>query len=318
MNIDLSIVVPTMNRRALLEEAVNSIVPLTTTKQVEVIVADDGSTDGTSEFVRKHNLMNSPGGRAQLVLSATADRRGAQVARNRGMALARGRWVMFLDSDDVVVAGGVATLVEHLQGDPILDFAYGKIIRTDAQLNPLPGNPPIGKPFSDAPVEVAGWHWPISAVVYRKTYLAMVGPWNEALTGSQDWEYQARVKLAGGRGQFVDTVVGYWRQHDGSRVGTKSFRPDYARSVMIACDSILQHACKVGRCDGALEQRLAKKLILHALEFGANGYRAERHNCLRQAASCLPENSLLRSTIRVLALTPTIADGLLWKSLIRR
>jgi glycosyltransferase involved in cell wall biosynthesis len=315
-NIELSIIVPTMNRRALLEETLNSIIPLVIAGPVEVIVADDGSSDGTGEFIRKHSLTDSRDGRIQLVLSATTDRRGAQVARNRGLSLARGKLVMFLDSDDVVVPGGVDKLVERLQADSTLDYAYGKVIRTDEQLKPFPGDSSVGKPFSDAPVEMAGYHWHTMGAVYRRNYLEKVGPWNEALTGSQDWEYQARVKLAGGRGEFVDTVVGYWRHHGGARVGTKAFRPDYVRSVVIACDLILQQAREVGRCDNALERRLAKKLIVHALEWGANGYRAERNNCFRRAAAYLSEDSIFRRAIWLLPITPTIVDALLWKSLV--
>jgi hypothetical protein len=110
-----------------------------------------------------------------------------------------------------------------------------------------------------------------------------VGLWNLDLTGSQDWEYQARVKLFGGRGEFVDVLVGYWRQHTGGRVGTRSFRPDYVHSVMKACDSIHRHATQASKCDCALERRLAKKLIVHAIEWGANGYSQSKMDCLTQA-----------------------------------
>ena len=154
--------------------------------------------------------------------------------------------------------------------------------------------------------------------VYRKSYLERVGPWNEALTGSQDWEYQARVKLAGGRGQFVDMVVGYWREHAFGRVGTKTFRPDYVSSVMIACDSILQHAHKAGLCDRALERRLAKKLIIHALEWGANGYVNERRECLSQAIASLSVDPVFKIGIKCLQLCPASLDARFWNLLVKR
>jgi glycosyltransferase involved in cell wall biosynthesis len=315
VNIELSIVVPTMNRRVLLEEALNSILLEASDMPVEAIVADDGSTDDTPRLCRDLQRVYGP---ERVVVSRSENNLGAQAARNRGLRTATGKWVVFLDSDDVVVPSGVATLAEHLQQDSTLDYAYGKVIRTDEKLKPLPRNSLVGKPFCDGPVEVAGYHWHTMGAMYRRSYLAKVGPWNEALTGSQDWEYQARVKLAGGRGQFVDTLVGYWRHHGGSRVGARTFRPDYVRSVMIACNSILQRAREVGRCDRALEQKLAKKLIVHALELGANGYKSERQICLRQAAACLTEDSVLRGVMRLLPLTPTIADALLWKRLVRK
>jgi hypothetical protein len=154
--------------------------------------------------------------------------------------------------------------------------------------------------------------------IYRRSYLEKVGPWNEALTGSQDWEYQARVKLAGGQGRFVDAVVGYWRHHGGSRVGTQAFRPDYVRSVMLACDSILQHARQVGRCDRPLERRLAKKLILHALEWGANGHPNERRQCLTQAAQTVPGDRFYRALIQGLQCSSRFMDAWLWKKIVQK
>lgn len=279
---------------------------------MEVIIADDGSSDDTHSICQALQKLHGTG---HIVISRSEENLGAQAARNRGLRLASGELIMFVDSDDIVVPAGIEKLVKNFETDAKLDYAYGRVIQTDGQLKPLPGSLPVGESFTEVPVDVAGYHWHTMGALYRKSYLAKVGPWNEALTGSQDWEYQARVKLAGGRGQFVDAVVGYWRHHGGSRVGTKAFRPDYVRSVMLACDSILQHARRAGRCDRALERRLAKKLMVHALEWGANGHADERRRCLLQAAKILPGDLFYQIVIKCFQMSPACLDSRLWKTL---
>ena len=308
-----SIVCPTFNRSLLLRECIQSIFSGADTS-IEVIVTDDGSSDDTSSVCRE--LQEAFGGE-RIVISRSEENFGAQAARNRGLRLASGNLIGFVDTDDVVIPDGVERLVKCLQTDSTLDYAYGKVIRTDEQLKPLVGISPVGAPFSDAPAELAGYHWHTMGAIYRKSYLEKVGLWDEALTGSQDWEYQARVKLAGGRGQFIDAVVGYWRQHDGGRVGASAFRPDYVRSVMLACESILQHARKAARCDNALERRLAKKLIVHALEWGANGYTSERRQSFSQAANTLSGDRPFKIGIKFLQCSPAFMDGWLWHRLVK-
>jgi glycosyltransferase involved in cell wall biosynthesis len=312
MNIQLSIVMPTMNRPQLLQEAVSSVFLPGVGVKVEVIIADDGSTDDTAVVCQD---MIKRFGPDHVMISRTEQNLGAQVARNRGLQAARGGLVQFVDSDDVMAMEGVAKLVACLHANPSLDYAFGKVIQTDAQLKPLPGDSSVGAPFSNAPVEVAGYHWHTMGAIYRKSYLHQVGFWNEALTGSQDWEYQARAKLAGGRGLFVDTVVGYWRHHGGSRVGAKAFRPDYVRSVMLACDSILKKACQAGQCDRQLRRRLAKKLMVHALEWGANGYAKERRECLAQAASSVSNDWVFKTLVWSGQFSPLALDLRIWRAL---
>jgi glycosyltransferase involved in cell wall biosynthesis len=308
----LSIVIPTFNRAALVKECLISCSKLV--EIAELVVVDDCSTDGTRAVLDELAItLNEAGTRMRAFYPA--QNQGAPACRNIGLVHAQGKYVMFLDSDDVVIPSGIERLVEHLLGDSTLDYTYGKVIRTDGQLKPLPDDTPVGKPFSDTPSELAGYHWHTMGAMYKRSYLKNVGLWNEALSGSQDWEYQARVKLAGGRGQFIDTVVGYWRHHDGNRVGAKAFRPDYVRSVMIACDSILQNARKVGRCDNALERRLAKKLIVHALEWGANGHTSKRRECLLQAAGFLSDDRLYRTIASCVQISPVFMDSWLWKVL---
>jgi glycosyltransferase involved in cell wall biosynthesis len=279
----------------------------------EFILVDDGSTDGTLELAL---TLQERYGKDRIVVVPLGGNQGAQVARNRGMEQARGEMILFCDSDDVLVASGVKQLAQTLNQNPDLDYVYGKVVMTDANQKPLQGVDPIGSCFEDSPYEMAGYHWHTMGALYRKSYLEKVGPWNPALTGSQDWEYQARVKLAGGRGLYVDTLVGYWRQHEGGRVGARRFRPDYVRSVVTACDVILSGARAKGKCDRSLQRRLAKKLIIHALESGAHGDQSLRRDCLSHAATAVSSDLSFSIVIEGMQLTPSWFDGLFWNMLI--
>ena len=309
----ISLICPSYNRASFLEACVAPAVACGEL-EVEFLIVDDCSTDSTMEAVRRLQSLHSVEKIRHFRLEKNS---GAQVARNRGIAEARGGFLMFVDSDDMLVPEGVLQVLRHLQAEPDLDYAYGKVLMTDEALQPLPGKVPVGAAFEKVPVEVAGYHWHTMGPIYRRCCIEKVGPWNLDLTGSQDWEYQARVKLFGGRGEFVDALVGYWRQHTGGRVGTRSFRPDYVRSVMKACESIHTHARQAEKCDTALEQRLAKKLIVHAIEWGANGYRNEKTRCLRQATSTASGNFSLRLAAMVFWVCPKFVDRMLLKKIYR-
>ena len=312
MKTSLSVICPSYNRASFLEEC---ITPVMAIPNAEFVLVDDGSSDGTLELA--HSLQARYGDDRIVVISLGGNQ-GAQLARNRGIEMARGEMFLFCDSDDVLVASGVKELVETLTQNPDLDYAYGKVYITDASLSHLAGIAPIGCSFEDSAVEIAGYHWHTMGAIYRKGFLAKVGPWNPDLTGSQDWEYQARVKLADGKGLFVDTLVGYWRQHDGGRVGTKKFRPDYVRSVVTACDVILSGARANGKCDRSLQRRLAKKLIIHALESGAHGDLSLRRHCLSHAATAVASDLSFSLVIKGVQLTPSLFDGMIWNRILKK
>jgi len=88
----VSTVIPTYNRRAQVLGAIESVLRQTVSVD-EIIVVDDGSTDGTPELVRERF-----GSRVKVVQQKNA---GAAAARNRGIHEAQGKWIAFLDSDDL-------------------------------------------------------------------------------------------------------------------------------------------------------------------------------------------------------------------------
>ena len=85
---------------------------------------------------------------------------------------------------------------------------------------------------------------------------------------------------------------------------------------MVAFETILNLARQKGRCDSALEARLAKRIALVGLEWGANGFLAERKCCLEKAGSFLSASYPLRFAVLLARICPAWADGLAWRLLV--
>jgi glycosyltransferase involved in cell wall biosynthesis len=101
-----SIVIPTYNRAEFIEKAIRSVLSQTIT-DLEVIVVDDGSTDNTAEVVA---AIDDP--RISYHQKKNEER---AVARNTGVSLARGDYVSFLDSDDILYKDHLSTALEMIE-----------------------------------------------------------------------------------------------------------------------------------------------------------------------------------------------------------
>jgi glycosyltransferase involved in cell wall biosynthesis len=91
----VSVVIPTYNRAHFLERAVQSVLSQSHTG-VEVVVIDDGSEDGTPQLLDRLEARHEAG----TLRCRRIEHGGVSMARNRGIALSRGEWISFLDSDD--------------------------------------------------------------------------------------------------------------------------------------------------------------------------------------------------------------------------
>jgi glycosyltransferase involved in cell wall biosynthesis len=107
----ISVVMPTYNRAQFIEEALDSLVRQTTPPR-EVLVIDDRSTDDTEVRVRMHALQS------RLVYCRQPETRGASVARNTGVEMARGDTIVFLDSDDLLEPDHHETVLRILADAP--------------------------------------------------------------------------------------------------------------------------------------------------------------------------------------------------------
>ena len=125
----VSVIVPTFDRQHLISRALDSVLYQTYT-WLDLIVVDDGSTDGTYDWVRTHypkvKLLRQPN-------------QGVSAARNRGIAAARGDWIAFLDSDDVWCKSKIECQLEALAKEPQSRICHTDEIwiRNGVRVNPM-------------------------------------------------------------------------------------------------------------------------------------------------------------------------------------
>ncbi|MFO1412796.1 MAG: glycosyltransferase [Burkholderiales bacterium] len=114
-----SVVIPTYNRRHLLGAALDSVLGQGVS-ELEVIVVDDGSTDGTQAW-----LHEAYGG-APLRMLRNAGAKGPAGARNTGIRAARGQFIALLDSDDTFLPGHLAACADVFACEPSVDVVFGR------------------------------------------------------------------------------------------------------------------------------------------------------------------------------------------------
>ena len=121
-NPKVSICIPLYNRKEYIKEAIDSAVNQTF-KDIEIIVLDDGSTDGGYEYVKSLNLP---------IRLYAQENQGAIKAYNRLIELAQGEYISILDSDDVLANDAIEQLLKALKNNNEYSVAYGNYIRIDS------------------------------------------------------------------------------------------------------------------------------------------------------------------------------------------
>ena len=118
----VSVIIPTYNREQHILCAVESVIEQDY-KDVEVLVCDDFSTDGTEEVVKKYIRSHSN----VRFLQRPDGKKGANWARNYGIECAKGEYIAFLDSDDELLPNSLSVRVEVLEKHPEIDMVYGDV-----------------------------------------------------------------------------------------------------------------------------------------------------------------------------------------------
>lgn len=200
-----TVIIPTYNRAALLPRAVNSLLRQLRDVPLDIVVADDGSTDDTPQ------VLTTLAAAHPQVRWFRQDNAGVASARNLGLRNLhpQAQWISFLDSDDVSPAGRFAADLPLLQADPTLDLTYGRMSLVDdiaaESLEPTP---------TSRRIDMTGIQ--LSCGLYRRTLIDKVGVFDLSLPQAEDTDYLLRIFESGARFVQTSTNCLYYFRHTGN------------------------------------------------------------------------------------------------------
>ncbi len=264
----VSVIIPAFNTERYLAEAIRSVLDQSY-GDYEIIVVDDGSSDGTLDVARSFE---------PRIKALTKSNGGPASARNLAIRNSQGDYIAFLDSDDLWAPDKLEEQVAYLDKNPAAGLVYGEALMfTGDGADRIIGEK-IGYTFNPSFRSLLfGDYIPNSTVVFRRACVDKVGLLNETLIEGEDYEYWMRVAkhfaMAG-----IPRHLAYYRIREGNLLGDGS---DINKGLNISIAAIreieklypeLWEECRVDR------QKLLARLHVRA------GFAWKRKSDWRQCA----------------------------------
>lgn len=278
-----SVIIPTHNRCALVERAIDSVMTIAATADVEIIVVDDASTDDTTKVLQERFQHDERVRILPLEVNA-----GPSMARNCGLAVATGELILFLDSDDLLLPHALAFAQTAFEQVPELQFltlegekfslrwntleqgivrggnpgwraeGFTADLLQKRSLDPPDGvdTPPRTLEFGDLfPAILFGDLFFLSGLVMRRSAALAAGPFNLRYRYLEDWDFTARLCLTG-VGSYLDHVG--FRRETGRADQLGSAGTAWRRAVMH------QHVLAAVRTSGLADSSESQLLLRRA------------------------------------------------------
>jgi glycosyltransferase involved in cell wall biosynthesis len=213
----VSIIIPCYNSKRWVQETIESCLNQTY-PNVEIIVVDDGSTDGSLEILRRY---------LPHIRLETGPNRGGNSARNRGFALSSGEYIQYLDADDYLEADKIAKQVRFLEetkADAVYgDLRYRRHLR-DVGVSYLDRIQVSGDQQDILASLLAFWGAQVNggAILYKRQVISQVGGWDESLRAAQDTDFLTSVALSGAKILYQPGGHFVYRKYGGVTVSTSN------------------------------------------------------------------------------------------------
>jgi glycosyltransferase involved in cell wall biosynthesis len=262
MSVSVSVIIPCRNAEAWLGAAIESCLAQTW-RNVQIIVVDNGSTDGSLDLAKCYE--------ARGITVLTCERAGAGAARNVGLKHADGDLIQFLDADDILDADKIRRQVERLNAAPAASVASGAWARFARDPSEVVFTPEaVWHDFAPEEFLIASWlgggMMPPFVWLTPRVVIERAGPWDETLSVNDDGEFFCRVVLASSGVVFCATARGYYRSA-GALTLSKRRDSEALASAFTAVDLSCRHLLQ--RCNSAAA---LKACATHYQRFAYDAY----------------------------------------------
>jgi len=267
MRLLVSCIIPVYNRAVFLEEAVESVLQQTY-RPIEIIIVDDGSTDGTAEDVDELALTHS-----DIIRVVHQKNGGPGRAREAGRQIARGEYIQYLDSDDILLPDKFSTQVHALENSPDCGIAYGITSLVDESLEVLDveyKDTGLDHEYLFPRLLVTRW-WNTHTPLFRRSVTDAIGPW-PAMRMGEDWVYDAKAGALKTKLVYCHVRVSCHRNHSGDRLTTQGMKPHVLADIAKLLPALFEASERAGvqQDDPALDH-FARWCFLETRRCGAAG-----------------------------------------------
>ncbi|HEX5888688.1 MAG TPA: glycosyltransferase [Pyrinomonadaceae bacterium] len=197
MNPLISVIIPAYNCERFLREAVQSVLDQKCS-DLEIIIVDDGSTDGTASVAKSF---------PETVHYLHQTNQGPSAARNRGIERAQGSLIAFADADDLWPAHKLEQQLPYLIRDPTTDIVLGRIQLV--QLSETDSGRMRAEEFAEPLFSVN-----LGSAIIRKSVFERVGLFDETMRYSEDVDWFMRAREAGAKLVTIDAVTLFYCRHE--------------------------------------------------------------------------------------------------------
>jgi len=209
----VSVIIPVYNRPKQIVEAVESVLTQTYEKY-EIIVVDDGSNDETPDVLKSLESLHQ--GTVRIFRKKKG---GPGRAREHGRVHAKGEFVQYLDSDDILLPEKFRLQIQKLHEHQDAEICYGKTRYRNRQGQT--DNSPIKatgeeREFLFPKLLVDRW-WDTSTPLFKRSIIDKCGPWT-SLKNEEDWEYEARMARFSPKLVYCNEFVSETRDTDDNRL----------------------------------------------------------------------------------------------------
>ena len=210
----ISVIIPARNAERYLSESIDSV-RAQTYPVLEIIVVDNGSDDGTAALAQKMGVTVV----AEPLL-------GASCARNRGVSVAKGSYLAFLDADDVWAPEKLEWQMQAFNGDPALEAVFGLMEQFVSPDIPLEEAQRL-----HSPREASAARLPSTMLIRRESFVR-VGPYSAEWKRAEVLEWNVRAMEMGLRDRSIDRIIARRRLHSSNTGLTmREYNFEYLRII---------------------------------------------------------------------------------------